>query len=52
MSPLCGRMTTKADKGRKHIGGCVPQACLPEGRVYYEPTEIGNEKRVKERLDY
>ena len=33
-------------------GGYVPQAYLPEGRVYYEPTEIGNEKRVKERLDY
>jgi putative ATPase len=33
-------------------GGYVPQAYLPEGRVYYEPTEHGNEKRVKERLDY
>jgi putative ATPase len=33
-------------------GGYVPQAYLPEGRRYYEPTEIGNEKRVKERLDY
>jgi putative ATPase len=33
-------------------GGYVPQAYLPEGRVYYEPTEIGYEKRVKERLDY
>jgi len=33
--------------------GCyVPQAYLPEGRIYYEPTEIGYEKRVKERLDY
>jgi putative ATPase len=35
-----------------HSGGFVPQAYLPEGRVYYEPTEHGNEKRVKERLDY
>jgi len=33
-------------------GGYVPQAYLPEGRVYYEPTENGLEKRVKERLDY
>jgi putative ATPase len=33
-------------------GGYIPQAYLPEGRIYYEPTEIGYEKRVKERLDY
>ena len=33
-------------------GGYVPQAYLPEGRVYYEPTENGLEKRVKERLDH
>ena len=33
-------------------GGYVPQAYLPEGRIYYEPSEIGHEKRVKERLDY
>lgn len=33
-------------------GGYVPQAYLPEGRIYYEPTENGLEKRVKERLDY
>lgn len=33
-------------------GGYVPQAYLPEGRRYYEPTENGQEKRVKERLDY
>ncbi len=33
-------------------GGYVPQAYLPEGRVYYEPTEHGQEKRVKERLDH
>jgi putative ATPase len=33
-------------------GGYVPQAYLPEGRVYYEPTENGFERRVKERLDY
>ncbi|HEY5893364.1 MAG TPA: replication-associated recombination protein A [Chthoniobacterales bacterium] len=33
-------------------GGYVPQSYLPEGRRYYEPTENGLEKRVKERLDY
>jgi len=33
-------------------GGFVPQAYLPEGRVYYTPTENGQEKRIKERLEY
>jgi putative ATPase len=33
-------------------GSYVPQAYLPEGRRYYEPTENGHEKRIKERLDY
>jgi putative ATPase len=33
-------------------GGYVPQAYLPEGRRYYEPSDLGYEKRVKERLDY
>ncbi len=33
-------------------GGFVPQAYLPEGRRYYEPTENGMERRVKERLDF
>jgi putative ATPase len=33
-------------------GGYVPQAYLPEGRKYYEPTDNGFERRVKERLDY
>lgn len=33
-------------------GGYVPQAYLPEGRRYYEPTEHGLEKRIKERLEY
>ncbi len=31
-------------------GGYVPQAYLPEGRHYYEPSENGMEKRIKERL--
>jgi putative ATPase len=33
-------------------GAYVPQAYLPEGRRYYEPSEQGYEKRVKERLAY
>jgi putative ATPase len=33
-------------------GGYVPQAYLPEGRRYYEPSDIGFERRIKERLDY
>lgn len=35
-----------------YAGSFVPQAYLPEGRIYYEPTENGLEKRVKERLDH
>ncbi|MCX6974438.1 MAG: replication-associated recombination protein A [Verrucomicrobia bacterium] len=31
-------------------GSYVPQAYIPEGRRYYEPTENGLEKRIKERL--
>ncbi len=30
----------------------VPQAYLPEGRVYYQPGDQGLEKRIKERLDF
>jgi len=33
-------------------GGYVPQAYLPEGRIYYEPSENGFERRIRERLDY
>ena len=33
-------------------GAYIPQAYLPEGRRYYDPSENGYEKRVKERLDY
>ncbi|MFT4639455.1 MAG: putative ATPase [Verrucomicrobiales bacterium] len=32
--------------------GYVPQAYLPEGRTYYEPSENGMEKRIKERLEF
>lgn len=30
----------------------VPQAYLPEGRVYYTPTSNGLEQRIKERMAY
>ncbi len=33
-------------------GAYIPQAYLPEGKLYYEPGEQGMEKRIKERLDY
>jgi putative ATPase len=33
-------------------GAYVPQAYLPEGRRYYDPSEEGYEKRVKERLEH
>jgi len=33
-------------------GAYVPQAYLPEGRIYYQPGEQGLEKRIKERLDF
>ena len=33
-----------------HEGAYVPQAYLPEGRRYYEPSDRGYEKRVAERL--
>lgn len=32
--------------------GYIPQAYLPEGRVYYEPSANGLEQRVGERLDH
>ncbi len=33
-------------------GAYVPQAYLPEGRIYYTPSDEGMERRVRERLDY
>lgn len=33
-------------------GAYVPQAYLPEGRVYYQPGDQGLEKRIRERLEY
>src|SRR4051812_28288281 len=33
-------------------GAYIPQAYLPEGRRYYEPSDQGQERKVKERLEY
>ena len=33
-------------------GAYVPQAYLPEGKIYYQPGVQGMEKRIKERLDF
>jgi len=38
--------------GHDYEGGFVPQAYLPEGRVYYEPSANGLEQRVAERLEH
>ncbi len=37
------------DFGEEHF---VPQAYLPEGRVYYHPTTNGLELRIGERMEY
>ena len=37
------------DFGEDHF---VPQAYLPEGRVYYHPTRNGMELRISERMEY
>lgn len=37
------------DYGEEHF---VPQAYLPEGRVYYRPTSNGLELRIRERMEY
>lgn len=33
-------------------GNYVPQAYLPEGRVFYNPTSNGQEARIRERLEH
>ncbi|MEM1443098.1 MAG: replication-associated recombination protein A [Verrucomicrobiota bacterium] len=38
--------------GHDYEGGYVPQAYLPEGKVYYEPSDNGLEKRIGERLQF
>lgn len=43
-------------KGYKYThdfdGAYVPQAYLPEGRVFYQPSDRGEEKRIMERLSH
>ena len=36
----------------EYEGNYVPQAYLPEGKRYYEPTQNGQEVRIAERLEY
>ncbi|MBV9672369.1 MAG: replication-associated recombination protein A [Verrucomicrobia bacterium] len=36
----------------EYEGSFVPQAYLPEGRIYYNPTENGFEKKIKRRLEF
>ncbi len=36
--------------GHDNEEGYIPQAYLPEGRTYYEPSSNGMEQRVAERL--
>ena len=36
----------------EYEGNYVPQAYLPEGKSYYEPTQNGQEIRIAERLEY
>ena len=36
----------------EYEGNYVPQAYLPEGKRYYEPTQNGQELRIAERLEY
>ena len=36
----------------EYEGNYVPQAYLPEGKRYYEPTQNGQEIRISERLEY
>jgi len=38
--------------GHDYEDGYVPQAYLPEGRRYYEPSDNGMEQRVGERLEH
>jgi putative ATPase len=38
--------------GHDYEEGYVPQAYLPEGRVYYQPSNHGMEQRVAERLEH
>ena len=54
---LAAASGTDAEKMRylyshDYEGGYVPQAYLPEGRIYYHPGENGMEKRIKERIEY
>jgi putative ATPase len=61
--PVPAHLRSTAYKGSKRLGhgkgyqyshdsaeAYIPQAYLPEGRRYYEPSDRGSEKRIAERL--
>ena len=56
-TPTSKKLTGKPEEAMRYLyspdyeGHYVPQAYLPEGRVYYQPGDQGLEKRIKERLD-
>ena len=43
---------TKYHYAHDFEGAHVPQAYLPEGRIYYHPGNQGLEKRIRERMDF
>ena len=51
---MCIRDSAEMDYKYSHDSeeGYIPQAYLPEGKIYYEPSCNGMESKVKERLDY
>ena len=57
-TPTSKKLTGKPEEAMRYLyshdyeGHYVPQAYLPEGRVYYQPGDQGLEKRIKERLDF
>ena len=54
LATLAGATAEELDYQYAHDAeeGYIPQAYLPEGRRYYEPSGNGQELRIRERLDY
>jgi putative ATPase len=54
LAAASGTTTAEMDYKYSHDSeeGYIPQAYLPEGKIYYEPSGNGMESKVKERLDY
>lgn len=51
-SEAIGEDETVYHYGHDSEDGYIPQAYLPEGKRYYEPSQNGMEQRVAERLDH